>query len=450
MLSAAEQGIAGYNAGDAEKEDAKVRITSQPGYQYLPKPSKTFPVYAAIKWNPSDFAIQEGETYSITVLGDQNGFSSQLWHDGGIRVNSDGYESFYDAVSNCYVGMARCRTHLKKKRRLPLANWMSLACAVGEFVRALQEIQPGQEANAKWLPLDEATLQTTVFPVGQSTTYRATSSGQLICFANDAHTEYWNNYGFINVTVTRESWPPSNSTYYQPLYKPACDSARVVYESYNPLTGQFDKSVECNPNGGGAGWTEVNINANTARYESGLSEKKHEIAAMRTPAPSLSPPPTTAPTGPSYSPTTAPTGPSPKPTSSPIGPSKRPTTSPTDASTEPSPVSTTVPLPGVGLSTLGVAEWTSTADVNTDSNTHAGGDTELSLSSPSDNRREALGPRPGRNTATGSEEGEALAALSEIGNTQNAGNTVADDATGERKKYRRLNAADLKRMGMKI
>ena len=29
--------------------------------------------------------------------------------------------------------------------------------------------------------------------------------GQLICFANDAHTTYWNNYGDIKATVVRVS-----------------------------------------------------------------------------------------------------------------------------------------------------------------------------------------------------------------------------------------------------
>lgn len=71
-------------------------------------------------------------------------------------MNSQGYSSYFDAVSNCYVGMGRCRPHLKKKRRLPLANRMSLACAIGQFVRPLVEVKPGSEEIARWMPLDES------------------------------------------------------------------------------------------------------------------------------------------------------------------------------------------------------------------------------------------------------------------------------------------------------
>lgn len=188
MENAAEQGIAGYGAGDAAKEDARVKITSIPGYENIPAPTKTFTVYAAIKWNPSGFAIQEGEYYNITVGGSQVGYSSQFWYDGGIRVNAEGYSSYFDAVSNCFVGLGRCRSHLKKLRRLPSANWMALACAIGEFVRPLFDIEKGKESQYRWMPLEESRLVETVFHVGRTVLFRAPYSGELICFANDAHT----------------------------------------------------------------------------------------------------------------------------------------------------------------------------------------------------------------------------------------------------------------------
>lgn len=263
MESAAEQGIAGYGASEAQQENARIVITSLASYQDLPKPQKNFSVYAAIKWNPSDFAIQEGEYYRVEVLGSQNGFSNQLWYDGGIRANAQGYESFYDAISNCHVGLGRCRSHLRKKRRLLTSNWMSLVCSVGEFVRQLQEIEPGKEKLAKWLPLDEAIVQATLFHVGQATEFRAINSGQLICFANDAHTEYWNNAGLLTVTATRLSWPPEPSTYYRQRYLPACDSAQVVYAN------QRRPGAACNPSGGGAGWSPADVESNSTRYDSG-------------------------------------------------------------------------------------------------------------------------------------------------------------------------------------
>ena len=145
-------GIALVGEGDALREKARYEITKNPGFELLPKPSKVFPVYAAIKWNPSDFAIQVGETYSVNVTGSAEGYSDQFWYDGGLRINAEGYKSFFDATSNCYVGMGRCRSHLKKKRRLPSANWMSLACGIGQVVRRLVEVEPGKEENYRWLP----------------------------------------------------------------------------------------------------------------------------------------------------------------------------------------------------------------------------------------------------------------------------------------------------------
>ena len=123
QLSADIQGISTFGAGDEAREAARLKITDQPNYLNFPAPSTNFSVKAAIKWNPSDFAIQEGETYRVEVLGQQDGYTSQMWYDGGIRVNSAGYSSYFDSISNCYVGMGRCRPHLRKRRRLPGANW---------------------------------------------------------------------------------------------------------------------------------------------------------------------------------------------------------------------------------------------------------------------------------------------------------------------------------------
>jgi hypothetical protein len=260
LTSAAEQGIGILGDGDAIVEDAKYKITQFLHYQNLPKPTKDFFVYAAIKWNPSNFAIQRGEYYRVETLGSV----PQYWNDGGIRVDSEGYSSYYDAISNCYVALGRCRGHLKKRRRFPSANWMSLLCAVGDFVRPLTVVAPGAETAARYLPLDESRLQETIFHVGQSFEFRANSTGQLICFANDAHTLYWNNFGQLSVKVTRLTWPPTNDTYYQALYREACDSARAVYRHHGKWEGDI-----CNPNGGGSGWDMVDVLNTVTRYTSG-------------------------------------------------------------------------------------------------------------------------------------------------------------------------------------
>jgi hypothetical protein len=249
--SAAAQGVAIYGLGDARNEDAKVKILSHPNYPNIPNPITTFPVYASIKWNPSDFAIREGEYYNISVLPSSLDGKPQYWFDGGIQVGPKGYVSYFDAVSDCYVALGRCRPHLKKRRRLTSANWMSLTCAVGQFVIPLTETEPGKESEYRYLPLDESALIPTIFDVGEFIQFRAIHTGELICFANDAHTLYWNNLGYLNVTVTRVSWPPTKNLVYQEQYLPSCDSAAVVYAN-NGINGG---NVACNPNGG-AGWTE--------------------------------------------------------------------------------------------------------------------------------------------------------------------------------------------------
>jgi hypothetical protein len=208
--SADLQGISLYGEGDSRKEDARFRIISQPGYESLPAPNATFTVYAAIKWNPSDYAIMAGEDYEIEVKGDQS------WQDGGMKVGPQGYDSYYDPVSVCYVAMGRCRAHLRKQRRVTSRNpnpprWMSLACAIAEFVRPLSEIIPGQENAARYLPIDESRAQGTILTVGRKLRFTAVDTGSLICFANDAHSAYWNNIGQLEVRydTIRAPEPPS-------------------------------------------------------------------------------------------------------------------------------------------------------------------------------------------------------------------------------------------------
>ncbi|RYH23049.1 hypothetical protein EON65_18325 [archaeon] len=99
--------------------------------------------------------------------------------------------------------------------------------------------------------------------------FRAIYSGQLICFANDAYTLYWNNYGSLQVTVTRVSWPPADTKVYKDMLLPACDSAQVVYANYSGNGGQV---VECNPNGGGSGWKLADILRTSGGYGSGAPD----------------------------------------------------------------------------------------------------------------------------------------------------------------------------------
>ena len=258
MENAENQGLGAYLQGDAQRETARLNYLKKVAQlpQFPPAPTKTFPVYAAVKWNPSDFAIQDNEEYLITAE-PQSGaeYTAQTWTDGGLRVDADGYESYYDAMSNCYVALGRCRSHLKKRKRHLSADWMQLVCSVGEFVRPVQEVYPGFEEESRFLPIDESRVQITQFTVGKKTKFIAKNSGQLICFANDAHTLYWNNAGKIDVTITRLTWPPSSENYYTDLSFPACDSAYAVYKN----KGNWSTAMGCNPNGGGSGWVRDDV-----------------------------------------------------------------------------------------------------------------------------------------------------------------------------------------------
>lgn len=59
--------------------------------------------------------------------------------------------------------------------------------------------------------INDAALEGTLVPVGISLTFVAAATGELVCFANDAEGLYGNNRASLNVTVTRESWPPDDS-----------------------------------------------------------------------------------------------------------------------------------------------------------------------------------------------------------------------------------------------
>jgi len=158
----------------------------------------TFPVYSAIKWNPSGFYIRAEHSYKI--MADLAG----IWYDGGIATSYVGYKSWFDSVSNCYVGASRCRSHLRFKRRFSEANWFALVCGIGTLLQPVILPNIGDYIDTRFLPLDETSFYNTFFVIDKDDGVEFVSkwSGELVCFANDAHNLYWNNAGFINVTVS--------------------------------------------------------------------------------------------------------------------------------------------------------------------------------------------------------------------------------------------------------
>lgn len=104
-------------------------------------------------------------------------------------------------------------------------------------------------------------------------TFTSPYDGQLICFANDAHNEYWNNQGSVSVSVVRESWPPSNATIYQAQRIPSCDSAQAIYENYGDFYDGKNHSLECNNlKDEAVGWTQDDIENKGAEYGSGAED----------------------------------------------------------------------------------------------------------------------------------------------------------------------------------
>jgi len=158
----------------------------------------TFPVYSTIKWNPSGFYIRAGHSYK--VVADLGG----IWYDGGIATSYVGYKSWFDSISNCYVGDGRCRAHLRFKRRFSEANWFAMVCGIGTLLQPVILPNIGDYIDTRFLPLDETSFYNTFFVIDKDDGVEFTSkwSGELVCFANDAHNLYWNNAGYINVTVS--------------------------------------------------------------------------------------------------------------------------------------------------------------------------------------------------------------------------------------------------------
>ena len=86
---------------------------SGPGVGGCSRPSATFTVSAGSRWNPTNFAVQAGETYVVEVG------AGETWGDlgGEVLTDAEGYESSYDVVKKCNVANGRCGSYLRNKRR---------------------------------------------------------------------------------------------------------------------------------------------------------------------------------------------------------------------------------------------------------------------------------------------------------------------------------------------
>jgi hypothetical protein len=116
-------------------------------------------------WNDTGLIIVAGQRYEMRSTG--------TWTDFFITRDAEGFTS--DEAP------ALTRRLLKKhehRRRQPRENWFTLIGAIGRE-------------------------ETTAFRIGTALTFRADRTGELSCFANDVPDAYWNNWGSVELVVTR-------------------------------------------------------------------------------------------------------------------------------------------------------------------------------------------------------------------------------------------------------
>ncbi len=121
-----------------------------------------FTVFAKPTWNRSQILVEAGQTYRLEIL------QVTQWQDAWIQ-NIDptqGYRLWYLAP-------------LAGLRRFPQANWFALIGAIGK------------DRNT-FFPIDQTPMK-----------YIPTTTGEFLCFANDAPFAYGNNSGQLTLQITR-------------------------------------------------------------------------------------------------------------------------------------------------------------------------------------------------------------------------------------------------------
>jgi hypothetical protein len=126
-----------------------------------PNESATCRVRAWKVTNHSEIELESGARYEFKCN------LNHFWIDWFIKCDGDGYESRNT--------MMRKR---ENERRLPDANWFAL---VGAY---------GSDAGDPFL-------------IGKENSVQATQTAELVMFANDMVSMYWNNLGYIDVVIRR-------------------------------------------------------------------------------------------------------------------------------------------------------------------------------------------------------------------------------------------------------
>jgi hypothetical protein len=116
-------------------------------------------IEAKKKWNDTGIELVSGHEYLFKVTGQ--------WTDGRMQCDADGYRS-----PNLILKATEWL------RRSPRSRWFALIGAL--------------DAN-----------ELTQFEIGTVRTLIMPASGTLTCFANDVSWMYWNNYGSVQLSITR-------------------------------------------------------------------------------------------------------------------------------------------------------------------------------------------------------------------------------------------------------
>lgn len=132
-------------------------------------------VRAASPWNASGLLFRPEEKYEIKVIDEK-----PIWKDGSIDdVPPTGWDSDH-----------------------PSLDGESL---IKLFLLVTEPFRRDSEQNWFYLMGATASVEYRQFPIGTSASYESNVVGEFCAFANDLHWKYDNNYGALNIRVTRVS-----------------------------------------------------------------------------------------------------------------------------------------------------------------------------------------------------------------------------------------------------
>jgi hypothetical protein len=142
---------------DFQVEDGPASAPSQTHLE--PWQQTVIGVHAVVRWNDTHLLLRSGERYRFAAVG--------TWYDATIRSGPAGYSSV-----NVFQRLT------ERLRRSPGNDWFAVIGSVGE-----------EEGTA--------------FAIGVACEKEMTCDGVLYCFANDLLGFYFNNSGWVKLTVTR-------------------------------------------------------------------------------------------------------------------------------------------------------------------------------------------------------------------------------------------------------